>query len=111
MTANEHEAVIEIPYFENCLKRRADPQFILVVKGSEYQRVVKHDSVTIGALLGRPLAWGSHDDENTAFRQVMARIRMQERRFVRYKRAELGHDVMVNIGYCDFPFGYLKSPW
>jgi len=49
--------------------------------------------------LGRPLAWGTHDDENTAFRQCMARIRLQERRFVQYKRADLGHDVVVNIGY------------
>ena len=48
---------------------------------------------------GRPLAWGTHDDENTAFRQCMARIRLQERRFVQQRRAELGHDVVINIGY------------
>lgn len=72
---------------------------MLVVKGSEYQRIIKHDSVTLGALLGRPLAWGNHDDENTAFRQCMARIRLQERRYVQKKREEIGHDVPINIGY------------
>src|SRR4051794_35690980 len=98
-SANEHEPLAEVPYFVNCRKRRDDPQMMLVIKGSEYQRVVKNDSVTIGALLGRPLAWGNHDDENTAFRQCMARIRLQERRKVQARRAELGHEVPVNIGY------------
>lgn len=38
---NEHEPVGEIPYFQNCQKRNDDPQFILVVRGSDYQTAVR----------------------------------------------------------------------
>lgn len=72
---NEDEPLMDIPYFQNCSKRKDDALFVLVMKGSNYQRLIKHDSITIGSLIVRPLAWAQHDDENTAFRQCMARIR------------------------------------
>lgn len=48
---------------------------MVVEKGSIYYKKCQKDNVIIGSLVGRPLAWAQHDDENTAFRQCMARIR------------------------------------
>jgi len=61
---NEEEPVKDIPYFQNSRKRRDDPKFMLVIKGSSYHKAVKHDEVVIGSLLVTPLSWAQHDDEN-----------------------------------------------
>lgn len=44
-----------------------------------------------GALIGRVMDIGDHDDEQTAFRQCMARIRMKERHKVQQKLKAYGH--------------------
>lgn len=72
---NEEDVLISLPYFQNCKKRKDVPILMAVEKGSVYYKKCQKDNVIIGSLVGRPLAWAQHDDENTAFRQCMARIR------------------------------------
>src|SRR5690349_21620969 len=39
--SNEHEPVKDIPYFENSKKRKDDPKFMLVHRGSSYHKAVR----------------------------------------------------------------------
>lgn len=52
----------------------------------------------IGALLNRPIAWQQHDDENTAFRQCMARVRLRERRAALEDAGKIRVNIPVAIG-------------
>lgn len=72
---NAEDILITLPYFQNCKKRKDVPILMVLEKGSVYYKKCQKDNVIIGSLVGRPLAWVQHDDENTAFRQCMARIR------------------------------------
>lgn len=49
-------------------------------------------------MLNRPSAWQQHDDENTAFRQCMARVRLQERLAARAEESAIGVGIPVEIG-------------
>lgn len=111
---NEHESLYQIPYVENAAKRRDDPSFMLVTRGGSYYKQVgkrrsndfqptnflqiKADEIQIGSLLNRPIAWQQHDDENTAFRQCMARVRLQERRAAMEDARRIQIGVPVEIG-------------
>jgi hypothetical protein len=44
-----------------------------------FLKALKRDEKGIGQLLRTPVVWQQQDDENTSFRQCMARIRLQER--------------------------------
>jgi hypothetical protein len=63
----------------------------------------------IGTLTTKPLAWQQHDDEQTAFRQCTARIRMKERRKVEEERKKYGHNVPVLLGDDKSPYSQKVS--
>lgn len=80
---------------------------MLVERGSDYHKQIRMDEMDTGSLIGRVIDVGQHDDEQTAFRQCMARIRMKERRNVEHKEKNYGHKVPVALGD-DPPFSKKK---
>jgi len=96
--AGEFEPIGGMAYFQNAAKRQDDPHLMLVRKDAMYFKAVKVDDVCIGDLLRQPIAWQQNDDETTAFKQCMARIRLQERINMEQEKKKITSLVPVALG-------------
>lgn len=98
---NEHVPIGQVPYFQDAAKRKEDPRLMIVRKdggADSYYKLIKLDEIGIGKLLRAPMAWQTQDDENTAFRQCMARVRLQERQNVKRVESNFGVNFPIVVG-------------